>query len=211
MNIEELVSLAHTLADLGYCPGGSGNLSARERNDLLITPTGVSLAELREEDIVRCSIDWKARLATNNLSHVSKEIPMHIAMHARRPGANGFVGHVHSPYGVAASCLPAHSAESAIPFLTPYFVMKVGAVPMVEYAEPGSQDQADGIFSLAPQVTTLLMQNHGLSAWSLSIDGVVDQLREAELTAETWIRVRGHDGVRTLDPQEQIALKRRFV
>lgn len=210
MITDNLVTLAHELARLGYCPGGSGNISARDGDDLLISPTGVSLASLRHEDLVRCSIDWSERAVLRDAGRASKEIPMHIALHARRPETNGFVGHVHSPFGVAASCIPAHSDVSAIPFLTPYFAMKVGAVPLIDYAEPGSQSQADEIFHLEPTITTLLMQNHGLSAWSASIEGVVDQLREAEITSETWIRIRGQEGIRTLDSTDQLTLKRKF-
>lgn len=207
MSVDRLIWLGRELAALGYCPGGTGNVSWRDGDDVVITRSGVDLFTLGESDLVRCKIDWQHRALAAPAAGVSKELPLHLAMHAKAPSIDGFVGHVHSAQGVSVSCLPAYSAATAIPPLTPYFVMKVGEVPLVEYAAPGSQDQADAMFASESAAHTMLLQNHGFVSWAPGADLVVDRIRESELTAATWLQVRSFEDVHLLSAAEQNQLR----
>lgn len=210
MTLDAVVSLARELAIRGYAPGGSGNVSWRDGQSLHISRSGVDLAELTTLDLVSCAVDWERRVPTSHVDGASKELPMHIAMHARSQDENGFVAHVHSPNAIAVSCLPPYSERTAIPPLTPYFVMKVDEVPLVEYAEPGSVDQAEKIYELPSGVTTFLMQNHGVSAFAATPELALDRVQEVEGTAATWLHVRGQNGWRRLATEEVEELRKRF-
>ena len=65
-------------------------------------------------------------------------------MYRRSENARAVV-HLHSPHSTAASCLPAWSAVSALPPITPYLVMRVGQAPLVPYAAPGSHQLAENL------------------------------------------------------------------
>ncbi|MFD9167900.1 class II aldolase/adducin family protein [Streptomyces diastaticus] len=60
---------------------------------------------------------------------------------ASEPGARAVV-HPRSRHATAVSCLPPWSRRSAVPPLTPYFVMRVGQTPLLPYAAPGDAGQA---------------------------------------------------------------------
>ena len=49
---EKIVRIAHALDRAGLCPSKSGNVSARFRDGLLITPSGLPYAVMRPADIV---------------------------------------------------------------------------------------------------------------------------------------------------------------
>ncbi|MGI5951404.1 MAG: class II aldolase/adducin family protein [Brooklawnia sp.] len=210
MSTTELLELARGLAERGYCPGGSGNVSWRDKDVVYISRTGVDLAELTEDDLVRCEVDWNEFVAVGDFRGASKEIPMHIAVHARSENQNGFVAHVHSPLGVAMSCLEPFSGESAIPPLTPYFVMKVHQVPMVQYAEPGSVSQAREMHEMPSHVTTFLMQNHGLTAYGSTAGAALGRIQEAEATAGIWLKIRSQVGQRLLSVEEVELLRQQY-
>lgn len=210
MSMERLISMSRELAELGYCPGGTGNVSWRDGDRVLITRSGVDLRDTGQNDFVLCEVDWDRRLLVGNAAGASKELPLHLAMHARVPEQQGFVGHVHSAQGVGVSCLPPYSESTSIPPLTPYFVMKVGGVPLVEYAAPGSQDQADAMFEYEAKVHTLLLQNHGLVSWATETEHLVDRIRESEITAGIWLQLRAFEHVRLLSASEQTELRRTY-
>uniref|UniRef100_UPI0035309E55 class II aldolase/adducin family protein n=1 Tax=Streptomyces diastaticus TaxID=1956 RepID=UPI0035309E55 len=60
---------------------------------------------------------------------------------ASGPGARAVV-HPRSRHATAVSCLPPWSRRSAVPPLTPYFVMRVGQTPLLPHAAPGDAGQA---------------------------------------------------------------------
>ena len=81
-------------------------------------------------------------------------------MYRARPSARAVV-HTHSTYSVAVSCMRDANRDNAIPPLTAYYAMRVGALPLLPYHAPG--DPALG--PLAEQTATdhhaLLLANHG--------------------------------------------------
>lgn len=208
--IDELINLGRELSDLGYCPGGAGNVSFRRGEIVIITRSGVNLGELDETDFAHVRVNWRTGQIENDVQGASKELPMHLAMFARMREETGYIAHVHSQDGVAVSCLPAYSSETAIPPITPYFVMKVGNVPLIDYAEPGSLSQADKIKGLEGDFTTLLLQNHGLTSWGRNTKSVFSQINEAEITAGLWMQLYGKHAVRFLSHEEQRRLSENF-
>lgn len=210
MSMNRLIVLAKELADLGYCPGGTGNVSWRDGDDVVISRSGVDLQRLDAKDFVRVQVDWKRRIAAENAPGASKELPLHLAMHARSQEHRGFVGHVHSSHGVGVSCLPAFSSTTAIPPLTPYFIMKVGTVPLIRYAKPGSQAQADAMFAFGSVAHTMLLQNHGLVSWAANTEDLLDRIRESEITCGTWLQLRPFEDIHFISEADQADLQRSF-
>ncbi|MEQ3551091.1 class II aldolase/adducin family protein [Pseudonocardia nematodicida] len=183
---QRLCAAGHRLAALGLSPGSSGNLSERAGDHLLVTPTGIGLADLEPHLLSVTDADG-AHVAGNR---PSKEVPLHLAMYRREPELAAVV-HLHSPHAVAASCLPPHSASSALPPATPYLVMRVGQAPLAPYAAPGSQALADGLAALPGRFTAALLAHHGSLAGGTGLDRAVDAAVELEEAARVVILLGG--------------------
>lgn len=152
----DLVEAGALLQRLGLSPGATGNVSVRDGGRILITPTGYGLGDLDPDRLSVLDADGR---------HVSgpapsKEFPLHMAFYRRDPQA-GAVVHLHSRHAAAVSCRPAWSERSAVPPLTPYFVMRVGQTPLIPYAAPGDPGQAAVLESAPFPFRAALLQNHG--------------------------------------------------
>ncbi|MDF1605779.1 class II aldolase/adducin family protein [Nocardioides sp. YIM 152315] len=178
---DAVVRAARRLADRGLSPGSSGNLSVRVGDELVITPTGIGFADVASSDLAVAPVEGGAASA----GRPSKELPLHRAVYARRPDA-GAVVHLHAPWSVALSCLPA----SYRPWLTPYQVAKVGPLPLVPYALPGSAALADAVAERAADAACLLLANHGSIAAAASLTAAVDAAEELEAAARLLLTVR---------------------
>ena len=120
-----------------------------------------------------------------------------MAFYQARPSARAVV-HLHSTYATALSCLADVDPEDAIPPITPYVVMRVGKVPILPYARPGSPDVAPLVAARAGEHTAVLLQNHGPVVAGLSLDAAIYSAEELEEAARLAIVTRGMP-VRLLD------------
>lgn len=113
--------------------------------------------------------------------------------------------HVHSPHAVALSCTEPWAAHSAIPPLTPYFVMRVGQTPLLPYRHPGDPALGDDVRSWPQPIRAALLANHGAVVAGADLDDAVDRAIELEeacrialLTAATARRELDPRAVREL-------------
>jgi ribulose-5-phosphate 4-epimerase/fuculose-1-phosphate aldolase len=201
---DELVAAGAQLAALGLSSGSSGNLSIREGDTIVMSPTGSNLAAL---DPARLSVlDFDGNLLDGPAA--SKEFPFHRAMYRRDASCRAIV-HLHSRAAAAVSCLPAWSPASAVPPLTPYFVMRVGQTPLIPYAAPGNGSQAELIESLDLAFRSVLLQNHGSITSGVSMSAAVDAAIELEEVCALLLLI-GDRPARLLSDAEAIELAERY-
>jgi ribulose-5-phosphate 4-epimerase/fuculose-1-phosphate aldolase len=81
----------------------------------------------------------------------SKTLALHRQVYDRNPGVGGVV-HTHSTHLVALTLAGVWHADDILPPITPYQVMKVGHIPLVPYARPGSPKVAERVAELANSV-----------------------------------------------------------
>lgn len=173
----ELVAAAAQLASAGMSPGSSGNISVRDEDRIIMSPTGADLARLDPDDL--SVLDFNGTLLEG--PKPSKEYPFHRAFY-RRDESTRAVVHVHSIAATAYSCLEPWSETSAVPPVTPYFVMRVGQTPLIAYADPGDAAQADSIEAIAFPFRAALLQNHGAITAGATMAEAVDAVVELEQT-----------------------------
>lgn len=176
---DELVAAGRLVESLGLCPARSGNISVRTGDRVLITPTGTQLGALDADRLSELS------MAGELLSgpQPSKEWLLHLRFYARDPAFRAVV-HLHSPYAVAAACRAPWSAVSALPPLTPYFVMRVGPVPLLAYARPGSDDLPDILDRTPGTFRAALLARHGSIVAHGALRDAVDAAVELEQAAQ---------------------------
>lgn len=139
----------------------------------------------------------------------SKEVLMHLAMYRQRPHCGGIV-HLHSPWLTALSCLPGIDPENALPPITPYYVMRVGKLPVVPYIRPGSPIIAEHVEKLAAEHNAILLANHGPIISGKTIREAVFNAEELEETAKLYFMLKPF-GMNTLTQENVEELNATFT
>ena len=201
---EQMVEFGRSLFERGLTAGSSGNLSVRLEDGWLLTPTNASLGRL---DPARLSkLDWDGRPISGDLP--SKESFLHRAVYQERSGAGAIV-HLHSTHSAAVSCMCGLNPADCLPPLTPYFVMKIGRLPLLPYYRPGDPALAGAIASLARRHSAVLLANHGPVVSGATLEAAVYAAEELEETAKLFLLLRGVP-TRPLDAQQIDELKSAF-
>ena len=173
--IDDLIAAGARVAAAGISPGSSGNVSILADDLVYMTGTGTDLGRLSEEDIAVVTRDGDVVRGAKP----SKELALHLAFYEKNASHSAVV-HLHSPFAVAASCLEPWSAYSAVPPLTPYFVMRVGQTPLVPFRVPGDPDLAVQVLALDHPFHAALLANHGQIVSASGPDAAVEAAIELE-------------------------------
>lgn len=183
----QMVELAKSLFDRGYTVGGAGNLSVKlDDNRVLVTPTGSSLGRL---EVNRLSVlDMNGNLIEGDKP--SKESVFHLALYQANPQCRAIV-HLHSTYLTALSCLEGIDTTNAMRAFTPYYVMRVGQLPVIPYYKPGDTNIARELSERALQAKAFLLANHGVVVTGNSLVDAVDNTEELEETAKLYFILQG--------------------
>lgn len=188
-----IVKWGRSLFERGLTAGSSGNISVRLDDGYLVTPTNSCLGFLEADTISKLDPDGLHRGG----DAPTKELPLHLAVYQARPGARAVV-HLHSTYATLLACLADTDPADAIPPITPYAVMRLGKVPVLPYARPGSADIVPAVLAKAGEHSALLLANHGPVVAGASLELAVYAAEELEEAARLVVLSRGM-AVRHLD------------
>ncbi|MGV9798106.1 class II aldolase/adducin family protein [Mycobacterium sp. NPDC003449] len=183
-----LIAAGHRLAEAGISPGSSGNLSVRDGDRIVMTGTGTDLGRLTSESLAVLDLDGTYVEG----ARPSKEVAIHVAMYRRDPARTAVV-HLHSPYAVAASCLRPWSQASALPPLTPYFVMRVGQTPRIPFRVPGDPELGALLEAHPLPFRAALLANHGPVVGGSDLDQALDGAVELEEASRITVLTDGMD------------------
>jgi len=170
---EKLIATARRMAELGLVIGSFGNVSCRQDEIILITPTSLDYFQMKPEDLVTLDLFGK-KLAGDR--EPSSEFRLHVAIYAARDDAQAIV-HTHSTHALALSM---STSTNELPALTEEMeVLVKGPVPIASYAPAGKQqlaDQAAQILFKTPG-KGLILARHG-------VVGLGNTLEEALLACQ---------------------------
>lgn len=194
---EAICRVGRSLFERGYVHATAGNISVRldaeAGGGYLITPTDACLGFLDPARLARLD----AQLHQVSGDKASKTIALHATLYgaARRFDPDtACVIHTHSTHCVQLSLLPplvrAARGPELLPALTPYFVMKVGHVPLIPYHRPGdplaAQAAAEAVQRYGQSGTplrALMLSRLGPNVWHDSPQAAMALLEELEETA----------------------------
>lgn len=179
---EEICTVGQSLYARGYTVGSAGNISARLEDGWLITPTDACLGRLDPARIAKVSLsgEWV------DGDRPSKTLALHREVYDRNPGVAGVV-HTHSTALVALTLAGVWTPRCILPPITPYQVMKVGQIPLIEYRRPGSPEVAKQVAELANSVRGVMLERLGPVVWESSVSKAAFALEELEETAKLWL------------------------
>ncbi|RYZ08753.1 MAG: aldolase [Comamonadaceae bacterium] len=187
---EDICRVGRSLFERGYAHATAGNISVRLDDGFLITPTDACLGFLDPATLAR--VDGQGRQVGGE--RASKTLALHsriYAAQAKAGHATRCVIHTHSTHCVALT-LDADCGAELLPPITPYFVMKVGHVPVVPYHRPGDPAVADVVEALiarhaATPLRAVMLARLGPNVWHDTPAQAMAVLEELEETARLWL------------------------
>ena len=183
---EEICRVGRSLFDRGYVHATAGNISVRLDDGFLITPTDACLGFLDPAQLARVGFDGKQTSG----AAASKTLALHRRIYEAAPDARCVI-HTHSTHCVALTLQP--TGDELLPPITPYFVMKVGHVPVVPYHRPGDPKVGDAVAALIAQyarqgtpIRAVMLARLGPNVWHATPAQAMAVLEELEETAKLW-------------------------
>jgi ribulose-5-phosphate 4-epimerase/fuculose-1-phosphate aldolase len=185
---EEICTAGASLFARGYVHATAGNISVRLDDGFLITPTDACLGFLDPQALA------KVDLAGKQVGGMpaSKTLVLHRRIYEAHAGAAPrCIIHTHSTHCVALTL--ADPQGELLPPITPYFVMKVGHVPIVPYHRPGAPAAGELVAALIARyaaagtpLRAVMLSRLGPNVWHDSPAQAMAVLEELEETARLW-------------------------
>ena len=188
---QEICRIGKSLFDRGLVHATAGNISVRLDDGFLITPTDACLGFLDPASLALVDAQGGQRSGRP----ASKTLTLHRAIYRAAlrfsPGTRCVI-HTHSTHSVALS-LRADGPE-LLPPITPYFVMKVGHVPLVGYQRPGAPGAAEAVARCIDEygeagrtIRAVMLQRLGPNVWHDTPAAAMAVLEELEETARLMV------------------------
>ncbi len=191
---QTVIDTALTMSRSGLSAGRSGNVSVREGDRVLITPTGMAYEDLVPSDIVSMALDGSVPEGSRK---PSSEWHFHAAVYAARPDVNAIV-HTHSNAATALACL-----EEGIPAFH-YMVAAAGGADIrcAPYATFGTEELASLAVEALHDRAACLLAHHGVIACGETLSKAYDLAVEVETLADQYGRARQLGTVPLLSDEE---------
>jgi len=207
---EEICRIGRSLFERGYAHATAGNISARLPHGFLVTPTDACLGFLDPARLAKVD----ASGAQLSGERASKTLALHRRIY-EADAAAGCVIHTHSTHLVALTLAGVWKTEDILPPVTPYYVMKVGHVPLIPYHRPGDPAVATLVARAIEEaaargtpIRAVMLDRLGPNVWHESPAAAMAVLEELEETAKVWM-LAGRNAA-PLDGEALAALRRAF-
>jgi L-fuculose-phosphate aldolase len=187
LQVAETSRFLHTA---GWCANHDGNVSARDGNRFIATPTATSKRLVAEKDLIE--VDGKG--AVTGRGKVFGEIGLHLVVYERRPDI-GAVVHAHPPYATAIGASRQNPIER--PFIAEAVVSLGPVIPKLPYAQPG-EDAKRALAPWCELVDAVILGNHGVIAWGKDCETALLRLELVEHLAKIAIAAAAIGGVEPL-------------
>jgi ribulose-5-phosphate 4-epimerase/fuculose-1-phosphate aldolase len=185
----EICRIGRSLFERGYVHATAGNISVRLADGFLITPTDACLGFLEPGGLAKVDSNG-AQLSGDR---ASKTLVLHRRIYAADATA-GCVIHTHSTHLVSLTLAGVWTQDDIVPPITPYYVMKVGHVPLIPYHRPGDPVVGDLVVALIARmqakgtpIRAVMLDRLGPNVWHSSPSSAMAVLEELEETARLWL------------------------
>ena len=196
----DVAALYRELGLRGMNVGASGNVSARAKGGMIITPSGIAGDTVSPKLLVQMGLEGRSK----SKLRPSSEWEMHAAIYRADPRAMVIV-HTHSPYATARACL-----NLALPAFH-YGVLEFGGaeVRIAPYLTFGTPQLAAAAAEAIQGRTAALLANHGMIVHGRDIAHALTQAIRLEALCRQYLLTLAAGGPRLLTPDEiQAAIAR---
>lgn len=161
----------------GINQGSAGNISVRNPDGFLITPSGVAYGKMKPDQMVQMDLDG------NHVGPLkpSSEWRMHLDIYQYRPEAQAVV-HAHPTFSTALSCL-----RRDIPAFH-YMVAAAGGTDIrcADYALFGTQALSDAMLAALQDRRACLLGTHGMICFHDNLEKALKLAIEVEALAKQY-------------------------
>lgn len=201
---QKIIDLCLDMNSSGLNQGTSGNISARYRDYMLITPSGIPYDQLKPDHIARMSLDHD-RYEWEGPFKPSSEWHFHRAILQANPDF-GAVIHTHSTYSAVLSI-----SRKTIPACH-YMIAAFGGntVRCADYATFGTQELSDNILSAMQDRNACLLANHGMIATGKDLDKAMWAAIELETLCKQYYHACLLGGMQVLPDAEMAIVSEKF-
>jgi L-fuculose-phosphate aldolase len=177
---EAIVRACRRLAEAGLAPGRAGNVSLRQGQDMLISPSAVPYDRMEPAMVAEMPIAGEG--AWRGPCEPSSEWRIHRDLLRRRPEF-GAVVHAHPPFGTALALL-----RRGIPACH-YTIVLFGGddVRCSAYRGFGTPALSEAVLAAMDERSACLMANHGVVVAARSLDLAMLRLDELEALARQYL------------------------
>jgi L-fuculose-phosphate aldolase len=194
-----LVSCGRRLDALGFAPATDGNISVRlGPHALLVTPAGREKGGLSPEELLLIDLEGGV---VEGPGRPSTETPMHLLCYRRR-GDVGAVVHAHPP---VATAFAAAGVRLDAPVM-PEIVLTVGAIPLVPYATPGTEELARALEPWVDGHDAFLLASHGVLTLGRDVREALHRMERVEHLAKVTLAARLLGGPHPLSDAQVVSL-----
>jgi len=193
---EDLCKVGRRLYDRHLTSGAGGSVSVRTPGgeEVLIKPSGFSLADMMPEHVIK--VDMKGTVLEGQY-RPSTDTPWHLMIYETRPEVRAIV-HAHPPICGAFACA---GVSLDIPTFTEV-IIQVGKIPLMEYATPTTMKYASLIADSMVNSDALLMKNHGTITLGANLEQAFQRTELLEDFARLVLLAKILGGPNLLPPEE---------
>jgi len=187
------VAVAETSRHLhaaGWVANHDGNVTARDGQRFIATPTATSKRLIHERDLIE--VDAKGQV--HGAGKVFGEIGLHLIVYERRPDI-GAVVHAHPPYATAIASSRGNPIE--LPFIAEAVVSLGAKIPKLAFAQPGPAAR-EVLSPWCDLVDAVLLGNHGVVAWGRDCETALMRLELVEHLAKIATAAAALGGIEPL-------------
>lgn len=197
----QVAAVYRALSERGMNAGTAGNVSARTAKGMIITPTGITGAEVSPKALVAMTLDGRVE----GRLRPSSEWEMHAAIYRAAPRAGAIV-HTHSDHATALACL-----NLPLPAFH-YAVANFGGddVRLAPYVTFGTTALAEAAARAIEGRTACLLANHGMICHGADAEAALRTAILLETLARQYLIARAAGAPRLLTRAEIAAAQARY-
>jgi L-fuculose-phosphate aldolase len=175
---QKLVEIAKRMYDRNMNAALGGNVSIRQGDAIIITPSGVNKGFMAELDLITVDLEGN-RLYGNGVA--SSEAKMHYEIYRERPDVAAII-HAHPPFAVGFALAHRDLPDNLLPETT----IVLGRVPCLPYTTPSTVELARQVAEALRERNAAIMANHGAITVGKDLEEAYNRM---ELLEQTCISV----------------------
>lgn len=202
MSRARLLAAALESVRTGLNHGSTGNLSIREGDGMVITPSALPWEQMKETDLVAVSLNGSCDPGTRP----SSEWRLHAEVYRSRADVHAVV-HAHPRFATTIACL-----RQDLPPV--HYMIAIAATDRIRcsgYALFGSEALSRATLEALGEAKACLLANHGLVAVGADVEEALRVALEVETCAEYWWRARAIGEPVVLSETEMAEARKRFT
>jgi L-fuculose-phosphate aldolase len=202
---ENLLKITRKLVELGLNQGTSGNVSVRDADGFLVTPSGMDVEAMTPHDMVCMGFDGQPASKKKGERQPSSEWRFHRDILQARQEV-GAVIHTHSMFATTLACL----RKDILPFHYMIAVAGGDSIRCAPYALFGSQALSDLALQALHGRKACLLANHGMIVVGSDLEKALALAIEVETLCEQYWRALQVGEPYLLSEQEMAEVAEQF-